>query len=390
MHGVTAEHILNRVKKLCNQCNELPHESDNQATPYAAFRQFCKQHMPQHEEKPISNPFPVIESKDLITELEGQDLGEFPCKEEIGIYRKILNDLRTIADPSLQHIIDEHMLLIDLIDAQPQRMFTTTASKNARTLFGSAYVGQSNIDTLFDNLSKSKIKAGAYLQLEEAYVATADIFIKAHEEGYPNALEKVIKTIILDQRMETITRWKAHHEKDLSEKSAFNELCRTVAQLHYFGTEMPTAEAVYCHAQLAQGDILPLFKQPKNTHDVHASNILYEQACYVIAHKLIEAHDRGHQNALKDAEELMGSQQLLTLVEQQKKRKLPYAETEFATVWKKISQRKYHTQPIAEAQHIAASSSNQHFETVAPSSSTDTYGPEGPTHDHPPRDELKG
>jgi hypothetical protein len=368
----------------------------------AALAEFCSLNITSSESQKPS--IPVIASDDLMAELEGQDLGEFPHKDEIGIYRpndseykpeQIRELYRQLPPLVMEELIRLHKMQIRQ-ESMPTRMFPirTTTPKVARDMYGSAFTSMNDLDKIFKRLQKSK-KHDDYVSLESSYIGTANLFLMAHDHGSPYALKEAQK-FLLSQQIKTITTWKAQHLK-IFYNNDFANLCRGFILRSYFEPkDANNAEALYCYAQIALANIHHFYKTPHDQHEVHVPNIVFEQGYYVIAQQLLKAHDLGHPLALKEAEDMMNRGEILSIIEQKQIRKVHGADTDFASIWREITMRKYHTQPIIEAQQSASSSNLQiATDTVVPASPLPPCSSVTPCNscsslDEPPKDDPKG
>lgn len=365
-YGQPSEQILKRAQQICEQCTTQ--EAFMQPGPHtqicAALAEFCSLSMATRESQKSS--IPVIASDDLMAELEGDDLGEFPHKDEIAAYRPSDSEYRPDQIRELYQKLPPLVIkeLIRLHKMQERkelltRMFPirTTTPKVARDMYGSAYNSMNDLDKIFKRLQKSKMYEN-YASLESSYIGTANLFLMAHDQGSPYALKEAQKFLFSEQ-LKTITEWKAQHMK-IFYNPDIAQLCGGFILRSYFDPkDAANAEALYCFAQVALANIHHYYKAPHEQHGVHVPNTLFEQGYYVIAHQLLKAHDLGHPLALKEVEDMMTRGEILSIVEQKKIHKVYGADTEFAAIWREITMRKYHTQSIADAQHSASSSSLQ-------------------------------
>lgn len=383
----SSEQLLLRAQKLCSTCQTIETTSNTQTDICNALKDFCRTlYMLPDTSKTLE--VPVIESDALISELEGDELPEFPTIEEIGIYRP--EDNGTILSP---HELLERRRLAMLTHQHnymdTRMLLSSTPPKKARDLFGRATTQLLAVNDSFKKLMKQrkhkKNEMSTLLTVESLYLDTATTFLEAHDAGSPYALKEVQETLFGPQMQQIIAGKVELHQ--FMPNQRFLSLCQDLAQRAYYQSHA-NAEELYCYSQLALADIyIKYYRQPVNTYPIE--NIMYEQACYIIARKLLQAHDMGHSCALKDAEDLMSRAEILSIIEQKKKQKIADADNEFATIWKDITMRKYHTQPLVDAQQVAASTSFSAYETpLPPCSSMDQIDVDNAL-DEPPIDELK-
>lgn len=386
----TSEHLLKRAQKLCDLCQAIPTTSEAQSNICDTFKDFCS-NLYKLPSKQQESTLPVIESDNLLSELEGDDLPEFPSVEEIGIYRPedgIISPHERFEQRRLSMLIKVH-------DRPATRMFSSsTAPKEARELFGRATTQLLAVNGSYKKMrkiDKRKHDIASLSTVEKLYIDTASTFLDAHDAGSPYALKEAIATILGAPMQDIITLKTEMHEYSPTDK--LTNLCQELTQRAYYQTHA-NVEELYCYSQLALADIyIKYYRQQHHAYSIES--IMYEQAYYVIVRKLLQAHDMGHPEALKDAEDLMSRAEILSIIEQKKKQKIASADTQFAATWRDITMRKYHTQPILDAQ-LSASSSNLQIATdlpiptapLEPCSSTDTCNSNSLS-DIPPIDEPK-
>lgn len=376
----TSEQLLRRAQKLCNLCQTIPNTPSAQSDTCNALKDFCSSLM--LPDKPERTAVPIIASDDLMSELEGDELPEFPTIEEIGIYRPeedgdIISPHKRFERRRLRMLIQQH----DLMDT---RMFSSTAPKKARDLFGEATTLLIAFDESFDKMTakgKKKPKKDHLATLESLYLNTIRRFLDAHDAGSPCALKEVQGTLF-GAHMQHIMRWKTKIH-GFTKNQKFVSLCQDLAQRTYY---QPHADAneLYCYSQLAIADInMKYYKHHSDAYSIES--IMYEQACYVIARKLLQAHDMGHPEALNEVVQLMSSANTLRIIELRrlhtasKSKKLTkeelmeeeLIELEFTSICKEMSKRRQRTHPLVDAQQIVASSSFSSATPLPPCSSTD-------------------